>query len=76
MSPGWSLRGYAFGLHRNGVRILERHIGDKGGTEIDRAYREASQGAAGLLSTWQRRPDIIRRQIQDNPQELPGNLYR
>ncbi len=69
-------RGYAYGLHRDGKRILERYASDKGGTERDRAYREASDGAASLLSTWRLRPDIIRRQVQDNPQDLPGNLYR
>jgi len=59
--------GFAFGLRRvkpdgtDGPTLIERFVNDKGGTAIDAAYKEASQGAASFLSTWKRRPDLIRR---------------
>lgn len=60
-------RGYAVGIKRTvkgrEVIVKESYFHDDGTTAgIDRAYREASQFAAGLQSTLKRKPALLKRQ--------------
>ncbi|NIR17492.1 MAG: hypothetical protein GWN86_27715 [Desulfobacterales bacterium] len=56
-------RGYAYGLcDERGRRYIEEYVHITKTQSIDDAYQEASRNVASMLSTWQRRPDLLRAQ--------------
>ena len=66
-------RGFAYGLHRNGVRFCEYYVhSGPGNVSINAAYQTASREVASLLETWKRKPRLLRGKLAP----MPGNLYR
>ncbi len=69
-------RGYAYGLcDERGRRYIEEYVHITKTQSIDDAYQEASRNVASMLSTWQRRPDLLRRRPSWQPEKLPGSVY-
>jgi len=69
-------RGYAYGLcDEKGKRYIEQYAHITQQKSIDEAYAEATHNVASLLSTWKRRPDLLKRRSSWQPENLPGSIY-
>lgn len=71
-------RGYESGLcDGTGKRFTStlHRVKEWSGEGIDACYLAAVRWAEGEASTWQRRPELVRRGSSWMPAELPGSVY-